>query len=221
MFFKVFFCAVKFFSYPACMVPQQRYCSMNQPGFPVGPYIIHHKFHGSKTLLKITSIYTHSFYTGKPGNKLKGSIGSCFFFTHTDTPIIILHQINNWQLMQCCKLKCLAHLSFCYWGIAKWTNNNRQLSIWPFFDKKCRLFPVSNALCNTSCRNRLHSSSTTLMYDGWFILSPVIWVIVIFSSAGKNIISFCQQLKHQRVWLKTKTQHNTFIPVIWTYIIAG
>src|SRR6218665_3195371 len=119
MFLKIFLRSVKFFSYSACMMSQQRYFCMHQPGPSMRSYIIYHLLHFGVAFFKITSIDACALDTAKTLYKIVCRVGSCFFFAYANTPVIVLHQVNNGQLMQSCKLKSLTHFAFGNGSIAQ------------------------------------------------------------------------------------------------------
>ena len=164
---------------------------MHQPGLSAGSYGCYYLLHSPVAFFKITTVYAHPIDTLEAFYKFKSVGRSCFCCAYANAPIIVLHQVDDWQLMQSSELQSLTHFTFCNRCVAEGTNYNRSFPFASrFIQRRLNFFKVFNTLCNAGSGNYLHARGTALVNDRGFIWSPVIGVIVIFPAAGKNIIAF-------------------------------
>ena len=99
---------------------------MYQYGFAVLAYPLYGIFHSVVRICKITSIQAHTLHPFKPCSKLIGIHGACLIAAHRYAPVIVLHEVNNRQLMQNRKLERFTNLSLRNTAIAQRTYSHRR-----------------------------------------------------------------------------------------------
>ena len=92
---QVFPTSVKFFSYSACMVSQQRHFGMHQHRLALRTGIVHGLLHGFVTTHKIASIHLHPLQSLKAAGIFIRVHGTDFIGCSADAPLVVLYQVNN------------------------------------------------------------------------------------------------------------------------------
>ena len=102
-------------------------------------------------LFKIRAINFDSFHAGKPAAYSKASMLLASSGRNTDTPFIILHQINDRKFFQNSNLEGFTHFPFGNTGIAERTNTTERLLISPGFVFSRKANPCAIPVAGIAC----------------------------------------------------------------------
>ena len=139
---------------------------MHKHGFLVHANPLNRLAHFSITFFKITAVNLCSSYSFKASRKLVRIHSTHFGATSTYTPVIVLNQIENRELMQSSHLKRFRNFPFCH----------RSISYRAYYDRAIGanliqfiVFKILKPMRYARSRNSLHTRSTALMCNFRFV----------------------------------------------------
>ena len=75
------------------------------------------------TFKEIRAINTTALHPMKSFDIFISILGTCFCCIRGNVPSVILYQVEDGELFQCCHLKSFGHFPFCYGSISQGTND--------------------------------------------------------------------------------------------------
>ena len=147
------------------VMAQQRHLHMHQHRSTLMPHIFNGLGHFIVTLYKITAVDSHPAHALETQSIIKRIHRTHLIATGRNTPIVVLNQIQNGQLMQNSHLKRLGNLTFGHRTIAQRTQYNGLFGA----GNQILAFQIFDSVGRTSSWYGLHPSSRTLVWHFYHI----------------------------------------------------
>ena len=170
---------------------------------------------------EIGPVHLHAAQAGKAGSKLVCVHGAHFAASGRNTPVVVLHQVHDGQLVQNGHLQCLSYFTLGHGPVAnraqhQWLHLGgvvtRQLRV--ARNHQTLALKIGQRVRHPGGRNGLHAGGRALVRHHRRAGPAQRGVRIVGAAAAEGVVGLGQQLQHQLVGAQAQAQQQGVVAVV-------